>query len=268
MVLDTVLALAALAVMFSGDILPAAAKGSLKIAEKLGLGFLASEFYLKAAVCLNPRDAKHNFYIGLWYHKAHQLKKAEEFYKKAIELDPKIANARYQLALVYFISGRFAKALQEINKELEINPLNKRSYYIRGLIQGYSGKLTEAEADFKTFLDTPLAKEINGWGGYNDLAWILMKEKKYREALRVLKEAEEIFPSNTWIYNGLGGAYLALKNYNLAEKYYQKAYEGAKKMTVEEWLLAYPAHDSKTAEDGIKQIISTLLKNLDLTRKR
>lgn len=257
-----------LAAMLSGYILPAAAESSLKIAEKLGPRVLASEFFLKTAALLNPNDAKHNFYIGLWYHKAHKLEQAEKYYKKAIERNPKIANTHYQLARVYFIQGRLLSALREINQELEVNPSNPRSYYIRGLIQGYMGRLTAAEEDFKEFLKSPVAKHSNGWGGYVDLGWVLMRQKKYEEALWILKEAEDLFSPNTWVYNGLGAAHLALKNYDTAEDYFKKAYEGAKKMTVEEWLIAYPAHDPKTAEDGIKQIIETIEKNVSLAQEK
>lgn len=255
-------------ILFSGYFLPPAAKLSLAVAEKLGPRVLASEFFLKTAAVLNPNDAKHNFYIGLWYHQAHKLREAKKFYKKALELDPEIANTHYQLARVYFIGGQLFSALQEINKELEVNPLNPRSYYIKGLILGYMGRFEEAEESFKTFLKSDEARYPNGWGGYVDLGWVLMRQKKYQEALWILKEAEDLFSPNTWVYNGLGAAHLALKNYDTAEDYYKKAYEGAKKMTVEEWLVAYPAHDPKTAEDGIKQIIESIEKNISLVREK
>lgn len=254
------------AILLAGYFLPQAAKLSLKIAEALGPRVLAAEFFLKTAEFLNFKDAKHNFYIGRWYHQAHRLREAERFYKRAIELDPKIANTHYQLARVYFISGRFFSALNEINKELEVNPRNHRSYYIKGLILGYMDRFAEAEENFKTFLKSDAARQSSGWGGYVDLGWVLMRQKKYEEALWILKEAEALFAPNTWVYNGLGAAYFTLGQYDLARDYYAKALEGAKKMTVEEWLVAYPAHDPKTAEDGIKQIISGIEKNLELVK--
>ena len=257
-----------LALMFSGQILPAAAKVSLGAAEKLGPRVMAAEYLVKASALLSRDDAKHNFFIGLWYHKTHKLAKAEEYYRRAIELDPKIANTHYQLARVFFASGKLNKALEEINQESEVNPVNKRSYYIRGLTLGYLGRYAEAELSFKEFLKTPLAQQSNGWGGYVDLGWVLMKQKKYEDTLWILKEAEGLFAPNTWVYNGLGSAYFSIKDYAKAEEYYQKAYDGAKTMTVEEWLAAYPAHDPRTAEDGIRQIIATLEKNLALTEEK
>ena len=238
------------------------AKATLNLAEKMGPRVRASEILVKTASFLGTSDAKLSFYVGLWYHKNHELVKAEKFYRQAVTLDPKIANTHYQLARVYFIQGRFQPALAEVNNELMVNPANYRSYYIRGLILGFIGKNKEAEADFKTFIKSPFSKETNGWGGYNDLAWVLLRQSKNEEALKILKEAEKQFPNNVWIENGLGGTYLALKNYKKSKEYYESALEGARKLTIEDWLIAYPAHDPKAAEEGVKQVIKGIERNL------
>ena len=135
------------------------------------------------------KDAAEAVRLGNYYFNGaggYDLEKAEAGFTKAVEIDPKILWGHYQLARVYFVKGEKDRALEEINKELEVNPENLRSLYVRGLIYESSGKLAEAEADFKRFvLWAP--KE---WAGYNDLAWILAKEGKYREAKEVLLEGE------------------------------------------------------------------------------
>lgn len=238
------------------------ARASLDLAEKMGPQIRASEILVKTAAFLGTGDAKLSFYVGLWYHKNHDLIKAEKFYRQAAALDPLIANTHYQLASVYFIQGNLQPALTEINNEIIVNPANIRSYYIRGLVLGNMGKNKEAEADFKTFIKSPLSKQTNGWGGYNDLAWVLLRRSKNKEALQVLKEAEKQFPGNVWIENGLGGTYSAVKNYKKSKEYYELALKDARKLTVEEWLVAYPAHDPKTAEDGVAQVVKGIEKNL------
>lgn len=182
-------------------------------------------------------------------------------YKKAVAIDPQILWGHYRLANIYFIKADFLDALSEVNKELGYNPENLRSLYLRGLIYGYSGNLDLAEKDFRRFvLWSPLE-----WAGYNDLSWILMKEKKYADveitiasAMKSVSGAE----NNPWLWNSLGVAELNLKEYSKAHNSFTKAGELAQKLTSSDWTRAYPGNDPVIAGDGIQSFKAAIAENL------
>src|SRR3990167_6387090 len=124
------------------------------------------------------------------------------------------AGLAFSIGSYYFVKGEYSEALLEINKELEANPENLRSLYVRGLINAYSENLPEAENDFRGFVSWA-PKE---WAGYNDLAWILAKQGKYKEAEEVLLKALYEIPGikNPWLYNSLGVAQLNQKEFEKA----------------------------------------------------
>lgn len=219
--------------------------------------------YQNLALVFNRSDAELAMKLGNYYFNGGEfdLEKAERSYRKAIDLDNKIFWGHYQLARIYFVKGEYEKAIVEINKELEANPENLRSLYVRGLIYGTKGKLAEAESDFKGFV----AWAPYEWAGYNDLAWILAKERKYEEAEKVLTEAlRKVLngEKNPWIWNSLGVAQLNLKEYYEAKKSFQKAKELANLMTLKEWQSAYPGNDPAETEKGLLDFKEAIEENL------
>ncbi|MBI2446392.1 MAG: tetratricopeptide repeat protein [Parcubacteria group bacterium] len=224
----------------------------------------------KTALLLVNRDTDLAMFIGNYYFNGvigggkYDLNIAEKAYKKAVLINPKILWGHYQLARIYFVKGDYKQALEEIAKELEANPENLRSLYVRGLIYGYrnqAGDLEKAEADFLRFtLWAP--KE---WAGYNDLAWILSKQGKYKEAkeainaaFREIKESE----NNPWLWNALGVAELNLKEYKNAAISFEKAKQLAEKLTNEDWFHSYPGNNPVSAEEGLSAFIAAIEKNL------
>ena len=224
----------------------------------------------KTALTLINRDANLAMFIGNYYFNGvigggkYNPDIAEKAYKKAIKINPKILWGHYQLARIIFIKGKFDGALAEINKELEANPENLRSLYVRGLIYGYrnqAGDLEKAEADFFRF--TKWAPKE--WAGYNDLAWVLSKQGKYKEAkeaisaaFREIRESE----SNPWFWNALGVAELNLKKYGAAKIAFEKAESLAKNLTLADWHRAYPGNNPASAENGLSAFRKAIEENL------
>lgn len=224
----------------------------------------------QAAILLNKNDAGLAMFIGNYYFngvigsKEYNLDIAQRAFKKAVGINQEILWGHYQLARIYFIKGDYGMALSEINRELSANPQNLRSLYVRGLIYGYRNQaedLEKAEQDFRRFtLWSP--KE---WAGYNDLAWILLKEKKYAEAEKTIKksfgEIKEAV-SNPWLWNSLGVAELNLKKYSGAANSFKKAKELAGKLTLEEWRHSYPGNNPASAEEGLSAFLKAIDENL------
>jgi len=224
------------------------------------------------ALALNRSDTDIFMQLGNYYFGggAYDLERAKEAYRSALEIEEGILWGHYQLARIYFVEGSFTQALQEINLELEHNPENFRSYYVRGLIygyRGYYGDLTKAEEDFKRFIETA----YNEWAGYNDLAWILLQEEKYRETVRVIQKAFEQIPdtqeTNPWLWNSLGVAELNLQNYAEARRDFEKALAIAEEMPLAEWQSAYPGNRREDSEQGFEAFKAALQQNLKKTEQ-
>ena len=218
------------------------------------------------ALILLNKDEKLAMQLGSYYFNggAYNLAKAKKAYEKALKSDPNPLWANYQLARIYFVEGDSLKALEYINKELDFYPENLRSLYVRGLIYGYRGQdldLEKAEADFKRFtLWAP--KE---WAGYNDLAWVLSKNGKYKEAKEAISAAfREISESenNPWLWNGLGVAELNLQNYSEARRAFEKAKDLASNLTLNDWQRSYPGNDPITYKQGLEDFHAAIEENL------
>ena len=186
---------------------------------------------------------------------------AERAYEKAVSIEPNIMMGHYELARVYFMQADFSRALDEINKELENYPTNLRSLYVRGLIYAYAGNLLLAEEDFTKFIGWAPQE----WAGYNDLAWVLEKEGKYKQAeseLEIGLNKAHDATNNPWLWNSLGVAQLNLKEYADAKKSFTEALSLADKITSEEWAASYPGNDPATANDGLDAFKNAIKDNI------
>ena len=258
----------------------------VSIAAVIILGFLLSQDSLAqlalqkfgrpdVALIRNRRDPELAMWLGSYYFNGtlgkseYNLNKAEKAYKRAVALDPGILWGHYQLARIYFVKGAYKLALEEIGKELEANPGNLRSLYVRGLIYGYRnwpGDLEKAEADFRRFTQWA-PKE---WAGYNDLAWILSKAGKHRDAQEAILAALREVPganNNPWLWNSRGVAELNLEEYENAQTSFKKAKLFADNIGAADWQEAYPGNDPSAAESGVHAFLDAIEKNLERARQ-
>ncbi|MBI2609909.1 tetratricopeptide repeat protein [Candidatus Giovannonibacteria bacterium] len=223
------------------------------------------------ALALNGNNAKLAYEIGDYYFNGracvetagkgcYDLEKAEAGYKKAISINPKFERAHYQLARIYFVKGERERAMKEINLELEYYPDYKRSYYVRGLINGYDGRLEAAEKDFLEFISWAPYE----WGGYNDLAWILLKSSKYEQAKEIALAGLK-YPStrdNPWLLNALGASELNLRDYDSAKSTFEKVSEILMDFPESEFEKAYPGNNPLSVGAGLTAFKTAVLENL------
>ena len=218
------------------------------------------------ALTLVSRNAELAMQIGNYYfgRGGYDLERAERGYQKALRAQPGILWGHYQLARIHFVRGDYEKAREEISGELAANPQNLRSLYVRGLIygyRGYPGDFAKAEEDFRRF--TKWAPKE--WAGYNDLAWVLAKQGKHREAKQVIEAAFQEVPTageNPWLWNSLGVAELNLKEYREANAAFIKAKELAEGLTPADWQGAYPGNNPSEAASGLTAFRAAIEENL------
>lgn len=227
----------------------------------------------EVALFLNNRDANLAMQLGNFYfgetlgRKAYDLARAKQAFLTAVSQDNKIANGHYQLARIYFIEGKMDTALSEINQELQNYPYNQRSFYIRGLIRGTSGDLSGAESDFRNFV----AWAPKEWAGYNDLAWILLKEQKYRETEELMSQALHALPDadkNPWLWNSLGVAQLNLGSFSEATQSFERATSLADSLDFATWQAAYPGNSPQDAEQGLALFKKAINDNLQRAKSK
>lgn len=229
--------------------------------------FLWGQGYHTIAYFIGSEDPELINQMGNYYFGGggYDLDKAKKSYKFVASKVPEDKFVHYQLARIYFVEGDMDLALQEINMQIEADPNNLRALYVRGLIKDRQGDLPGAERDFADFtLWAPME-----WGGYNDLAFVLAKEKKYSESAEVIHRAMRTIPEAQdipWLWNSLGLAQLNMLQFKEAEISFTKALTLVEKITPREWQRAYSGNDPVSAGRGIEVFQETIKRNILLSK--
>ncbi len=217
------------------------------------------------ATILDSRDPDLDFIIGEYFfnHGSYDIDTAEHYYKKTIALKPDFLEAHYQLGRIYFIRGKFGDALEEIKTVLALNPEFKKAYYMYGLINGYAGNLDQAAYGFREFIK----RDDFNWAGYNDLAWIYFKQGDYGKTRDTAKNGLEKAPTNPWLNNIYGTAFLNLGEKESARTAFETALQESEKMTPADWGRAYPGNNPDIYVQGLEETKQTIRHNLALLDK-
>jgi tetratricopeptide (TPR) repeat protein len=149
--------------------------------------------------------------IGVCAARLGDHEEAADWYSRSIQAAP-TSVAFVNLAKAYRELGNLDLARKVLGTPLAQNPNDPEAQLLRSVISGELGYADEA-------IETLQRLIMNGNAvaeAYTALGWILSDEKRdYREALRVLLEGEERFPSDSSIANNL--AYVQLILGNVAE---------------------------------------------------
>lgn len=192
--------------------------------------------------------------------RSHNIDRAEYFFREALKQDENYGYSHHQLARIAFLRGDFPGARQEIDKEIALHgDTNPSAFYVRGLIQGYQGAYSGAEKDFARFIG--LSPE--GWAGYNDYAWVTMKQGKYQLAIDALQQGLKKHPGNPWLLNSFAIALYEAHLHSLAAPVASSAKAAVMKLTPEEWAAANPGNDPRIAGQGLETFRSATIENLE-----
>ncbi|MFZ1075610.1 MAG: hypothetical protein WAN50_04525 [Minisyncoccia bacterium] len=231
------------------------------------------------ALTLDRSDAPLAFEIGSYYFgnqamigisdaRPYDLQTAARAFKEASAIAPTQPLAHYMLARIEFINSDFDAALDDLNAELALYPENKRTLYMRGLAYTYRGSpgdYAKAESDFRAFV----AWAPTEWAGYNDLAFVLAKDKKYAEAVPVIQEGiarANGGATNPWLWDLLGVMQLNLNQPASALKSFLKAESLASMLTDTDWQRAYPGNNPSIAQSGLTAMQTGIEKNIVAAR--
>lgn len=112
---------------------------------------------------------------------------AIRIYEKILKVDPTNDAAMYELASIFYGGGQQEAALKHIEAAVKLNSLNKWYLLLHADVLAYSGKYAEA-ADVYELMLKNFPGEVEY---YFDWAFMLIKQKKYEDAIKVYNTYEE-----------------------------------------------------------------------------
>lgn len=213
-----------------------------------------AEKELKRHLKLNSRDDLARYQLGMTYYDQKNYDKAITEFKKVKTLN----HALYMIAMSYKGLHKYKKtlsALKRYSKTLNQSDLNKHFYFFYSLICDKAGDIDEREKCFETLLKRfGNDADVKNFVGYtwadnninlkkalklikgavaddpriahlDSLVWVLYKQKKYTEAIAVIKSIEDkkLDIYDALIYDHFGDVYNAVGNKTKAQYYWNKA---------------------------------------------
>jgi len=190
---------------------------------------------------------------------AYDLKIAEEFYQRALALDPTQKYANHQLARIAFLRNELPLALARIDWQIERHGEEiPSSYYVRGLIEGYMENYEASAKDYAIYV----VHDPTNWAATNDLAWVLLKANKPKDALVVIDKVLPTWPENPWLLNSKATALYEMGRYEEARAAAVAAARNVVNVTPDEWSRAYPGNDPLIATKGVADFQKAVLENM------
>ena len=158
--------------------------------------------------------------------------KAEQLFEKATQLDPNFAGAFAALARVHEWSyrdfdptpARKEKARAAAMEALRLQPNLPEAHLAMGFYyyyceRDYQGALSEFAI---AKLSLPNSPEV-----YMAIGAIERRQGKWKESTANLEKAATLSPKDSWVLQNLGDNYYANKNFETAEKIFDRAIEAA-----------------------------------------
>lgn len=192
-------------------------------------------------------------------------------YQDLARIDPDFPGVYHQIGRILFVQYRLDEALTMIEKGIEYAENEDQrisALYMRGLIYGFReqpGDLARAESDFSEYT----TRYPTVWGGFNDLAWVLLKQRKNQEAIEALEMYLLNNPSqenNPWILNSLGVALMNEGEFEKAEEILSRAETAAANLTEFEWQTAYSGNSPAGVDNKIDSFRASIGENLRRAR--
>ncbi len=168
-----------------------------------------------------PKNAWGYYMLGLSAHRAGNLAQAATALEKSSSIDPQHIKSWVNLGRTYMAQQEPEKSLYAIEKVLAIDPSARDAYRIKGRALHQLGEVSKAEIAYRKALTT---NREDAWA-MNNLAYLLIGEQKFDDALPLMARAIELNDQVPVFHNNLG---MALENKGFiraAERAYKAAVE-------------------------------------------
>jgi len=111
-----------------------------------------AELEFKAALAVNPKDARAQLMLGMIAEKRGDVATAYADYSHALELDPNDGDACIEMAKVLVSMNQREKAQQMFERAIQIDPTNYIAHYRLGTLYRQAGKADEAKQQVAEYL--------------------------------------------------------------------------------------------------------------------
>ncbi len=149
-----------------------------------------------------------------------ELDNARQLLDILLKVQPNNAQALEMLLRLDMREAKRDQAERHVENLLNVDPQNAMANYVLASLQIYRGEYEMAEASLRISLQRERTTQV-----LNDYAWVLMKQKRYEEALAAAKEAIALNEHNGAAWDTLGNILLGLNQTDEAEKALQRALE-------------------------------------------
>lgn len=170
----------------------------------------------------NPQDHYVLLLLAKSMYSLGRLEEAIEHLKRAVALYPEFGNAYYELGVCYYRCGLLEQGLAAFNRVLSIGGQSHAmaSYFV-GLINHLLGNDEAALTGFGNLRTVSPESLIANFY----LAQLKIKERKFDEALSLLRELVSVTPNLAEVHYLLGTAQFHLHNNTEAIKSYRRTLE-------------------------------------------
>jgi len=160
-----------------------------------------------------------HYMLGLELRKSGDLTNAETAFKRTLELDPKHVKGHLNLGRVYLDQDKPKEARTYILAALKLDSTSSDGYRLLGRVHAALKQNEEAIASYRLAL---LRNPGDAWS-MNNLALILIQQRRFAEALPPLARAVKLDSTVAVFHNNLGIALEHLGQYGLATTAFRSA---------------------------------------------
>lgn len=180
----------------------------------------------RQAVRKDPQYALAHAGLGEAYYHKYKVTKESKWAEAALSscreanrANKRLAQVHVILGMIYTGIGRPEQAVKELDDAIAIEPGNADALRELGRAYGRMGKAGLAETTFrKAILIQP-----DSWPCHWDLAVFLYRCARYEESAQQFHEVIRLFPNHFRAYASLGGIYIYLGKFDVAETMLRKS---------------------------------------------
>jgi len=203
----------------------------------------------KKSLSLGAEISDVDFFLAMNYEVLGKYKKSESYLKKAVALEPQNSKYRFELGIVYDKLKKQELAEKEFFSVIEIDSNSAVGCNYLGYTYADKNiKLKEAEELIKKALEI----EPENPAYIDSLGWVFYRQKKYDEALTLLKKASEKL-DDAVIFDHLGDCYLSVGDIEKA---------------VDSWEISFSLEKNKAVKKKIKKYRRNLNWTKDMIKLR
>lgn len=189
--------------------------------KKFDKAALEYENILTSFSQVEPENIEIYGYLGQLYYSQKEYDKAISQFEIILSFNPNDADMTFLLGSLYLETDKRNKAVELFERVLKIDSEHDTCLNSLGYLYAEDGiKLDEAEE----LVEHALKIDPDNGAYLDSLGWVYYKKGQYRQALKYLKEAENI-TEDPLIYEHIGDVYHQLERAENAKKYWEISLE-------------------------------------------